>query len=63
MWKKLLLGLALSMVLDLLLQFGAKMEERAVSYDARNRWKIFQQIIILIKSDPKILTHERDTIE
>lgn len=60
MWKKLLLGLALSMVLDLLLQFGQKMEERAFTEEAKNRWKIFQQIILLIKSNPKMLNHERD---
>lgn len=60
MWKKLLLGLALSMVLDLLLEFGRKMEERAFTEEAKNRWKIFQQIILLVKSNPKMLHHERN---
>lgn len=55
MWKKLLLSLALGTVLDLLLQFGAKMEEAAVSPEAKNRWKIFQGCLLVIKSNTKML--------
>lgn len=58
MWKTLLLTVALGAVIDALLNWATEQKKEADTEPARWRWDAFIAILLLLKSNPKLISNK-----